>query len=71
MSEILKQLVKAIGASGRSRYQLARESGISQAQLSRLVNGLQGLSMDNAERLAKALGLELKLTKPTKRGRRR
>lgn len=71
MSEVLKKLVKATEASPKSRYQLSKECGISQAQLSRLVNGLQGLSMDNAERLAKVLGLELKLTKPTKRGRRR
>ena len=50
---------RAIDASGQSRYAVSKGSGVSQAQLSRLKSGAQGMSIANVERLAKYLGLEI------------
>lgn len=59
MSKMIEQIRKAVQASSKTRYRLSKESGVSEAQLSRLVNGKRGLSADNLERLADALGLEI------------
>ena len=59
MSRILKEVRNAIAASDKTRYRLSKETGIDQAQLSRLMAGKEGLSFENLERLAEALGLEI------------
>ena len=59
MSKIVEQIRKAVQASPKTRYRLSKESGVSEAQLSRLVNHKCGLSADNLERLADVLGLEI------------
>jgi transcriptional regulator with XRE-family HTH domain len=59
MGNVLDELRKAIEASGESRYRLWKATGISQSHLSRLMRGEAGLSVDNLERLADALGLEI------------
>ncbi len=59
MSKIIEQIRKAIQASPKTRYRLSKESGVSEAQLSRLVNGKCGMSAGNLERLADALELEI------------
>lgn len=52
----------------RSRYRIARESGITEATLSRIVNGKRDLSADMLERLTDALGYDVILKKrPTRR----
>jgi transcriptional regulator with XRE-family HTH domain len=56
MSEVLRI---AILSADRSRYALAQESGVSQAQLSRFVSGERSLRLDSADRIAEALGLRL------------
>lgn len=66
MAEILDRLKKAIRKSGKSRYRLARESGIAESALSRLVSGERGLSIEAAEKLALALDLEI-IIRPAKR----
>ena len=68
MATILDSLRRAIEASKKSRYQLWRETGIDQGQLSRLMQGKSGLSVDSLERLAKALGLKITIT-PKRKGR--
>lgn len=50
---------KAIEASGQTRYRIAKESGVSAGQLSRLVNGERGLSVESVEKLADYLGLRI------------
>ena len=60
---------KAIEASGQSRYRIAKETGVSQAHLSRLMSGQRGLGVDMLERLAAYLELEI-IIRP-KRGRSR
>ena len=58
---MIERIRKAIEASGKSRYRLWKDSGVSQAQLSRLMSGESGMSADNIEKLADALGLEIKI----------
>ena len=53
-------------ASGKTRYRLWKETGIDQSHLFKLWNGEAGLSVENLERLAEALGLEI-ITRPAKR----
>lgn len=67
MSTILEAIKRAILASDKSRYRIARESGVSQAALSRLMSGERGLSIEAAERLAEALDLQIEV----KAGRRK
>lgn len=59
MSQIFDTIRKAIEASSKTRYRLSKETGIDQAQLSRLMSGKEGVSVENLERLAEALGLEI------------
>jgi transcriptional regulator with XRE-family HTH domain len=66
VSRILDQIRKAIEASDKTRYRLWKETGIDQAQLSRLMSGDSGLSYENLERLADSLGLEI-IIRPAKR----
>ncbi len=50
---------RAVLVSGMSRYELSRLSNVNQSVLSRFVRGVGGLSVDNLERVAQALGLEV------------
>lgn len=59
MSQVLDEIRKAIEASGLTRYQIAKDTGIAQSQLSRLVNGERGLSVEAIERIAHYLDLEI------------
>lgn len=56
---VLDAIRKAIEASGETRYRLWQATGISQSQLSRLMKGQAGLSVESLEKLAEALGLEI------------
>ncbi|MCH8824775.1 MAG: helix-turn-helix transcriptional regulator [Planctomycetes bacterium] len=69
MPVIYEAIRKAISDSEKTRYQLWQETGISQAQLCEFLHGRRGMSMDNLETLAKALGLEI-LTRPVKKRKR-
>lgn len=59
MGRILDAICEAIETSNKSRYRIAKETGISQAQLSRVMSGERGLSIDALERLADYLELEI------------
>lgn len=61
MAKLLDAIRREIEASGQTRYRIAKESGVSAGQLSRLVNGERGLSVDSLERLAEYLGLRIKI----------
>lgn len=71
MSEFLEQLRKAIRVSGISRYRIYKATGIDQGQLSKLMIGKAGLSMENVEKLVDFLGLEIivRLRKRPKRSK--
>jgi hypothetical protein len=56
---IVKSIAQAIGQSGKSRYQISKETGIDQAVLCRIVNN-EICSMATAEKLCEYFGLELR-----------
>jgi transcriptional regulator with XRE-family HTH domain len=59
MDMLLKAIRTAIESSEVTRYRIAKDTGISQPQLSRLMGGKAGLSIEALERLADYLGLEI------------
>ncbi len=69
MPSVIQTIREAIESSGESRYSISDRSGVSQAQLSRFVRGEAGMSVDNLERLADALGLEIIVRPKRRRGR--
>jgi len=57
-----KQLLKAIRdaeKAGVTRYQISKLSGVSQAQICRMMQGQRLPRLDTAERLANAIGMKL------------
>ncbi len=69
MAQILDAICDAIEASEKTRYRIAKDTGISQTQLSRLVSGERGLSIAALETLADYLGLEI-VMRPKRRRRK-
>lgn len=61
MPRIADQLRQAIKRSGKSRYRVSLDSGISEAVLSRFVSGKSDLTLANTDKLCKALGLRVVL----------
>jgi plasmid maintenance system antidote protein VapI len=55
---ILETLKKEIEKSGKTRYRIAKESGVSESQLCKLFGG-QSLYCETADLLCKYFGLEL------------
>jgi len=53
------QIRAAIRSSELSRYEIARQTGVHEASLSRFVNGKGSLSFESIERLAPVLGLKI------------
>ncbi len=53
-----------IEKSGLSLCEIARQTGVSSAQLSRFMRGERGLRIPTAEKLADCLGLALVETEP-------
>lgn len=68
---ILENIAKAIEKSGKSRYRIAKETGVDQAVLCRIVtgSGTGSCSTETADILCKYLGLEL-VAKKAKKGSR-
>jgi plasmid maintenance system antidote protein VapI len=56
VSDVLRA---AIEASEMSRYRIAVEAQIDHASMSRFMHGQTGLSLENIDRLAVVLGLEM------------
>lgn len=71
MPDLTQAIRDAIEASADTRYRIAQETGVSQAHLSRLVRGESGCSIENAERIADYLGLEIILRpkRPTRKAK--
>ncbi|MCX7429001.1 MAG: hypothetical protein NTW96_25665 [Planctomycetia bacterium] len=69
-SKLTDQLRAAMAGSGKSLGQIARESTIDLATISRFMHKRGGLSMDGLDLIAECLGLNLTTaTKPrTKKG---
>jgi transcriptional regulator with XRE-family HTH domain len=56
---LVGQLREAIQASGLSLYQLGIDSGVGRDRLSRFMRGQRDLTVEAADKLCQALGLEL------------
>lgn len=69
MGNLLDEIRASILKSGQSRYRIAKETGIGQPQLSRLMKGERGLSIEALERLAEYLGLEIVIRPRRRTGR--
>ncbi|MCL2639758.1 MAG: helix-turn-helix domain-containing protein, partial [Phycisphaerales bacterium] len=59
------QFARHFSQRPKTRYRLWKETGIKQSQLSRLMSGQTGVSVENLERLADAFGLEI-IIRPAK-----
>jgi transcriptional regulator with XRE-family HTH domain len=61
------QIRGAVDASGLTRYRIAKELGVAESTMSRFMNGKGGLSLDNIDRLAELLRLNISVV-GTERG---
>jgi hypothetical protein len=64
--KLTDQLKAAIMTADKSLGQIARESAIDIATISRFLHGKGGLSMDGLDRIADVLGVRLCKTKKTR-----
>lgn len=69
MSKIRDEIRKAIRDSDTTRYRLSKETGVSESHLSRFMSEERGVSLENIESLADALGLEIIIR--SKKGRKK
>jgi plasmid maintenance system antidote protein VapI len=58
--KLSEQLRDAILTADKTRYRIAKETGLTEAGLSRFVNGVAGLSLDSIDKIGVCLGLEIK-----------
>ena len=58
-NKLTDQLRRAIDESGRTRYQIAKETGIDESALAKFYNGQRGLSMDALNALGECLSLTI------------
>jgi DNA-binding phage protein len=70
VAKLLDAIRREIERSGLTRYRIAKESGVSAGQLSRLVNNERGMTLDTVERLVDYLGLEVVIRPKTRRRRK-
>ncbi len=68
---VTEALREAVENSEDTRYRIAKETGISEANLCRLVQGTRGLSWENLDILCRYLGLELVKSKQASKPRKR
>ena len=69
MATVLGAIRQAIQKSGQSRYAISKATGIDQGQLSKLMAGTCGLSIERLEQLARHLDLEI-IVRPRQRRNR-
>jgi plasmid maintenance system antidote protein VapI len=56
---ISEQLREAMLAADVSRYRIAKDIGVTEALLSRFMNGVAGLGQETIDKIGEYLGLEL------------
>jgi len=56
---LTEQLRELIEKDEKSRYRIAKETGLTEPALCRFVKGRMGLTLANADRIAKCLNLAL------------
>ena len=65
--DAIKDGIRRAEADGVTRYRIAKDTGISQAALSRFMSGEQGLGVELVELLADYLGLEIVIRRRARR----
>lgn len=65
MKKLSDQLRQAIEEADVSRYEIARQTGVSETTLCRFVSGERGISVDAMDRIGQYLGLAI--VRPKKR----
>lgn len=65
-SDIIRQAFKR---DGRTPYALARDSGVNSAVVGRFLKGERDVTLTTAEKLCRALGLELRAADRKRKGR--
>ncbi|HLP84600.1 MAG TPA: helix-turn-helix transcriptional regulator [Phycisphaerales bacterium] len=70
MKTVSMQLREAIERSGKSRYEIARQTGVNASVLSRFVASGRGLRSHNVDALCAYLGLTLVKVKTTGKARK-
>ena len=66
MASVVEAIRKAVNESSETRYAICKATGIDQGQLSRVMAGKSGLSVEAIEKLAEHLGLEI-IIRPKRR----
>jgi plasmid maintenance system antidote protein VapI len=61
---LTEQLREAILNADKSRYRIAKETGVNEAGLSRFVNHVAGLSLDSIDKIGECLDLEITARNP-------
>lgn len=64
--KISEQVRDAMNGCGKSRYAVAKESGIDESVLSRFANGHTDLGLASLDKLAEAIGMRVSFEKPKK-----
>lgn len=67
MAKIFDQLRRAMKRSGKSRYAISKETGITEAALSRFANGKTGMAAENIEKVCECIGAKISITFPKPR----
>lgn len=62
-----EQLRQAVLKCGKTRYRISKETGITEAQLSRFVNGHADLALPTIDKLCECIGARLTLKDSAKR----
>ena len=66
MKDLTKQLIRLIRqaeAHGVTKYRIAKDAGISPAQLTHLLQGKRGVSVDTLSRIAGVLGYDVRFVR--------
>jgi len=68
MSKVREAIRKAITRGQKTRYRLCKETGVDKAAMTRFMGRRPGLSLENLEKIADALGLEI-IIRPRQKGK--
>lgn len=70
MAKLTDEIREAIKTSDETPYAIAKGANVARSQLSRLLSGESGMSVDTIERIADYLGLKITIEpKAKKKGR--
>lgn len=68
-SDLAAQLRRAIDASGLSRYEIAKRTGLSYSMIHSFVAGSRGLMLDSGSAICRILALEIRPIPKRRKGR--